>query len=128
MSEEALWKRLERSQSTLFPAEILKTMWATTSIRFVRLMTVLSLTVCLDLGKLGFGRVVPLEQETALLSPMTLLGQDIHLWLSQSGLRRAAGLSVSVSVISSWIWLTGASGAGLQDHYRFPQGQWQGDY
>ena len=86
---------IDRSQSTFFPPH--------TSDDYVAednpVRAVDAFVEGLDLGKLGFGRVVPLEQGRPGYRPATLL--KIYIYGSSIGFRRAAGLSVSASAISS---------------------------
>jgi len=85
---------IDRSQSTFFPPMLDDYVGEDNPVRAVD-----AFVGGLDLGKLGFGRVVPLEQGGLAMirrrcSRYTFMAISI-------GFRRAAGLSGSASVISS---------------------------
>jgi transposase len=91
---------LERSQGTLFPAELEDYVGEDNPVRAVD-----AFVDGLDLGKLGFGRVVPLEQGRPCYHPATLLKLYIYGYLnrvqSSRRLEHEAGRNVEV------MWLTG---------------------
>ena len=69
---------LERSQSTLFPAELEDYVGEDNPVRAVD-----AFVDGLDLGKLGFDRVVPLEQGRPCYHPATLLKIYIYGYLNR---------------------------------------------
>ena len=71
---------IDRSQSSLFPAQLEDYVAEDNAVRAVD-----ALVEGLDLGKLGFGRVEPLEKGRPCYHPATLL--KIYIF----GLQRAAG-------------------------------------
>ena len=68
---------IDRSQSTFFPAMLDDYVAEDNLVRAVD-----AFVEGLELGKLGFGRVAPLEKGRPKLSSCDA-SQDIHLWLSQ---------------------------------------------
>jgi transposase len=70
---------IDRSQSTFFPPMLDDYVTEDNPVRAVD-----AFVEGLDLGRLGFGRVVPLEQGRPGYHPATLL-KIYHIWLPQSG-------------------------------------------
>ena len=91
---------IDRSQSSLFPAHLEDYVAEDNPVRAID-----AFVEGLDLGKLGFGRVEPLEQGRPCYHPATLLKIYIFGYLnripSSRRLEREAGRNVEV------MWLTG---------------------
>ena len=85
---------IDRSQSTFFPAMLDDYVSEDNLVRAVD-----AFVEGLDLGKLGFSRVVPLERGRPSYHPATLLKIYIYGYLNRVPSSRR--LSVSASVISS---------------------------
>jgi transposase len=86
---------IDRSQSTLFPALLDDYVAEDNLVRAVD-----AFVEGLDLGKLGFSRVEPLEQGRPGYHPATLL--KIYIYGYPIAFRRAAALSANASATSSW--------------------------
>ena len=100
---------IDRSQSTLFPAMLDDYVSEDNLVRAVD-----AFVEGLDLGKLGFGRVAPLEKGRPAYHPSDA-AQDIHLRLSQSrSVEPPPGAGMPAQHRAGLA--DGASGTGFQDH------------
>src|SRR3979490_3270681 len=101
---------MDRSQSSLFPAELEDYVAEDNLVRAVD-----AFVDGLDLGRLGFGRFAPLERGRPCYHPATLLKLYIYGYLnrvpSTPGARVPAQYRADLA--------DGASGTGLQDHCGF---------
>ena len=94
---------IDRSQSSLFPAALEDYVAEDNLVRAVD-----AFVEGLDLGKLGFGRFVPLERGRPCYHPATLLKPIEPSFRARVPAQHRADL------------VDGASGTGLQDHRGFP--------
>ena len=92
---------IDRSQSTLFPAMLDDYVSEDNLVRAVD-----AFVEGLDLGKLGFSRVVPLERGRPSYHPATLLKIYIYGYLNRVPSRPPPG-SGNASATSKLVWLTG---------------------
>ena len=109
---------IDRSQSSLFPAQLEDYVAEDNLVRAVD-----AFVDGLDLGKLGFGRVVALEKGRPCYHPATLLKIYIYGYLNRVPSSRRLERECQRNI--ELIWLR-TIGAGLQDHCGLPQGQRQG--
>ena len=110
---------IDRSQRTLFPAMLDDYVAEDNPVRAVD-----AFVEGLDLDKLGFGRVEPLEKGRPSYHAATLLKIYIYGYLNRVPSSRRLERECQRNI--ELVWLTGQIGAGLQDHCGFPQGQRQG--
>ncbi len=78
----------------------------------------------IDLDKLGFFGVQPLDTGRPSYHPGVMLKLCIYGCLNRVPSNRRLEREWQRNI--EMIWLIWAVGAGLQDHRRFLQGQWQG--
>ena len=97
---QALWRGLDRSQSSLFPAELEDYVAEDNPVRAVD-----AFVDGLDLGKLGFGRVAPLERGRPCYHPATLLKIYIYGYLNRVPSSRRLERECQRNI--ELIWLTG---------------------
>jgi hypothetical protein len=109
----------DRGQSTLFPASLDDYVTEDNPVRAVDVFV-----DGLDLDKLGFAGVQPLDTGRPSYHPGVMLKLYIYGYLNRISVEPTPGAGMPAQYrddLADW-----AVGAGLQDHCGFPQGQWQG--